>query len=315
MKSIRATAFGGSDVLVTVEEPDLEPGPGEVIVRVEASGIGRVDVLQRSGAYPGVAAGFVPGLEIAGIVSAVGPEATSDLLGTRVFAQITGGGYATHARVPVTALVPLPETISASAAVALGINAAVAVAGCERAGVIPGDQVLVRGAGWGIGSLAVQVAAAAGAFVRAVTSSPERAHRLKSLGADTVIDRTRPQADDAPVFDVVFDPVGGPDLNRFLKMLGPNGRYLLCGVADGLPSPDFGTALLEHFQHSLTFSSLSLDTLTQQAWLTTYREVFASAVRGELVPVVDEAFPLEDAESAHRLLETGTVFGKLLLLP
>ncbi|MFI5436338.1 zinc-binding alcohol dehydrogenase family protein [Rhodococcus baikonurensis] len=315
MKSISALTFGGPDVLVIEEGPDLEPGSGEVVVRIEASGVGLVDVLQRSGAYPGVSPGFVPGLEIAGVIIAVGPDVASELLGTRAFAQIAGGGYATHAHVPVAALVPLPDSVSASTAVALGVNAAVAVTGCERAKVKPGDRVLVRGAGGGIGALAVQTAAAAGALVHAVTSSPERSQRLESLGAHAVIDRTRPQADDAPVVDVVFDPVGGGDLNRFLELLAPNGRYMLCGVAAGLPSPDFGTILLQRFQQSLTFSSLSLDTLSQQTRIATYREIFASAEQGTLVPVIDEAFSLDDAASAHRLLESGSVFGKLILLP
>lgn len=315
MRVVRVPVFGGAEVLKVMDEENVDPASAEVTVQVQAAGVGMVDVLQRCGFYPGTAENFVPGLEVAGVVTALGPHTPAEYLGKRIYAKIEGGGYADRVNVPASRVVALPDCVNAIAAVALGINAAVAVRACERVGVEAGKRVLVRGAGGGIGVYAVQAATAHGAEVVAVTSSTRRAERLRALGASNVFDRTIGGVLEDSAFDAIIDPVGGTQVGNFIQRLAPNGRYLLCGVAGGLPAAEFGMDIVASFQRSLGFETFSLDAFALDAMNATYSEIFGAAASRRLLPVIDGVLPLHDAAVAHKRLESGDVFGKLVLVP
>ncbi|MFC4059329.1 zinc-binding alcohol dehydrogenase family protein [Planomonospora corallina] len=298
MKAITVHSFGDGGVLRLVDLPDPVPGPGQTLVEVEAAGVGYVDVMSRRGQDPGFPApGFVPGLEVAGVVRGTGE---------RVYALLDGGGYAELA--VADDVVELPPEVSPAQAVALGVNALTALLLCERAGVAPGESVLVRGASGGVGLMAAQVAAHLGAAVTASTRSAAHAGRLGGLGFSTR------DGEDA-AYDVIVDPVAGPDLGRHLGRLRAGGRYVLCGAAGGLPAPDFAAGLLGLFPRSpslLMFSLSSVDAAGRRSGLKT---VFDLAARGVLRGVAGETVPLAQASLAHERLESGAVFGKVVLSP
>ncbi|UGU32543.1 zinc-dependent alcohol dehydrogenase family protein [Mycolicibacterium smegmatis] len=317
MKAISVEQFGGPDVLELSEVPDPRPAPGEVLISIEASGVGYVDVMAREGHYHAFTeAGFVPGLEIAGVVSELGDGVDAGWLGRRVFAMpMTGGGYAEYVAVSSDQLIPLPDGVSARSAVALGMNALVAKITVERMGSAPGESVYVRGAGGGIGIMAVQICNARGAHVTATTSSALRGERLRALGAEHVVDRHASGESDSRSYDLIVDTVAGPQLGSYVAKLKPNGRYILCGGVGGAPAEDFGRVLLENFHRSPTFSAFSLNSVENPAIVTAGTELFAGADRGAITPVVHCELPLADAASAHAELEAGRVFGKVVLIP
>ncbi|GHE78171.1 hypothetical protein GCM10018785_53000 [Streptomyces longispororuber] len=187
----------------------------------------------------------------------------------------------------------------------------------DRARLAPGERVLVRGAAGSIGITAVQLAARGGASAVAVTtSSAERGARLRDLGATHVLDRSGAGGPDAPAaFDVVIDVVGGPGLPHFLDRLDTNGRYVAVGVVAGQPPADFGTRLLDAFRKSLTFATFSADTVPAPDRQAVRSAQFADAAQGALRTVVHEVLPLDQAASAHRAMDAGEVFGRVVLVP
>ncbi|AKT43553.1 quinone oxidoreductase family protein [Chondromyces crocatus] len=317
MKAVTIRDFGGPEKLVLQDVPAPTPTAGKALVTIDAAGVGLADVLLRSGAYRGAfgapsEGGFVPGLEIAGTVTALGEGTDPTWLGRRVFALVQLGGYAEQAVVAPEALIALPDDITAVDAVALGVNAMVAKIALDRAHLGPGERVLVRGAAGGIGTLATQLAAHAGATVAVTTSTPERGDRLKPLGAVELLDRA---ATNTEAFDVIIDNVAGPDFATFIGKLRDNGRLVVCGAAGGFPPPDFGTGLLAGFQRSLTVSTLSLNSIDVAALATALHEIFDLVRTGRLKPVIEATLPLGEASTAHARLEAGQVFGKLVLVP
>ncbi|MTD52589.1 quinone oxidoreductase family protein [Amycolatopsis pithecellobii] len=317
MKAIVVKSFGGPENLEPIEHPKPAPGPGQVLVAVESAGVGLADALLRQGFLPDVAPGFTPGLEMAGKVAEVGEGVDEAWLNSRVFAMVAegikSGCYAEFVAVDVDQLVPLPPTISSAEAVSLGVNVLAAEFVIRRAQIRLGEQVLVRGAGGGIGVMLVQLAARRGAIVTASTSSPERAERLLKLGASHAVDRAgAPLSGAAPErYDVILDTVAGPDLLTFSGKLNNNGRVVLAGVAGGLPPAELATALLD--RRSLSFSLVSLDAVDLPERLSALREIFALVARGELTPIIHEVLDLERAADAHSKLEAGGVFGKIVL--
>lgn len=320
MKVISVEKFGGPETLELKDAFDPRPATGEVLISIEAIGVGYVDVMAREGRYHAfTTAGFVPGLEIAGTVTELGDGVYDGWLGRRVFAMpMAGGGYAERVVVSADQLIPLPDDVTARSAVALGMNALVAKIAIERAGLDSGESVFVRGAGGGIGIMAVQICSARKAHVTATTSSDRRADRLRALGADHVVDRrvmNEASEADSERYDLVVDTVAGPELTSYVARLKPNGRYILCGGVGGAPADDFGRALLENFHRSPTFLAFSLNSVENSAVVTAGVELFADAARGVITPVVHRELPLAEASSAHGELEAGRVFGKVVLIP
>lgn len=318
MKAVVIEEFGSPGRLAVVDRPQPASGAGQVVVRTEAIGVGGVDVVIRRGTI-GLAAepGMIPGSEVAGTVVALGEGVEPAWLGRRVWAFTgTSGGYAELAVAGVDDLTPLPDALSPTDAVALGSAATVAHFALEHAHLAPGESLLIRGASGSIGLAAIELAARAGAAVIAATaSSAERGRRLREHGATHVLDRAG-SGDGVPeTVDVIVDVVGGPDVPAFVDRLGPNGRYVLVGAVAGFPPPDFGLPLLSSFRLSRSFAAFSLDSVPVARRNRVRAELLQSAARGELRAVVQDVLPLAAAADAHRRMDDGTVFGRMVLVP
>ncbi|RYZ37680.1 MAG: oxidoreductase [Myxococcaceae bacterium] len=313
MKAVTVEKLGGPEGLILTEVADPVARAGEVVVAVEASGVGLVDAFQRRGQFPGFdRPGFIPGAEVAGRVLGTGPGVAREWIGKHVFALVRTGGYAQRVAVDPGLLIPIPPGLSSVEAIALGINGLVAKFSLLRAGLRPGERVLVRGAGGGIGSSVVQLAVLEGARVTALTSA-SRAQRVADLGVEDVI--VRQAGTDVPGgFDVIIDPVAGPELATFLQKLRANGRYVINGVAAGFPTPDFGSALIASFAKSPVLSLLSLDSMGPAELADVGQALFGLAVTRKLTPLVGMTLRLEEAARAHEVLEDGQVLGKIVLL-
>ena len=320
MKAVVIRTFGDPDGMEVVDVPVPVPAPGQVQIATEAIGVGGVDAVIRRGtlAAYGFRAGHLLGSEVAGRVAAVGEGVDASWVGQRVWA-FTGlsGGYAEQAVAAVEDVLALPDDLTGADAVTLGGSGVVAHFALERARLTPGETVLVRGAAGSIGITAVQLAARRGASAVAVaTSSVDRGARLRDLGATHVLDRTGEGGPDAPVgFDVVIDIVGGPRLPLLLDKLNPNGRFVAVGLVGGPPPADFGMRLMDAFRKSLSFATFSSDTVPGPDRQSVRSSQFADAARGDLRTVVHEVLPLDQAALAHRRMDAGEVFGRVVLAP
>jgi len=318
MRAVEIRKFGAPEGLAVIDLPAPVPAEGEVLIDVEAIGVGGVDTVVRSGALAGFGfqEGFIPGNEIAGTVASVGDGVDPSWTGRRVWAFTgEGGGYVERTTIPVEKVVPLPENLPADAAVALGTSGMVAHFALAHAHFAPGESVLVRGAAGSIGIMTVQLAAAGGASAVAVTtSSAERGERLRELGATHVLDRSG-DGDGPAGYDVVIDIVAGADMPSFLDRLEPNGRLVTVGVIAGMPPADFGAKLLTAFRKSLSVAAFSADSIPEPDRRAVTAAQFETAVHGGLRPVVHELLPLEKAVLAHRKMDDGEVFGRIVLTP
>ncbi|MEV6160317.1 zinc-binding dehydrogenase [Streptomyces sp. NPDC052052] len=320
MKAIVIQTFGGPEGLAVVDLPDPTPAAGQVLIATEAVGVGGVDTLIRSGALAsyGFQEGHIPGGEVAGTVTAVGDGVDASWIGRRVWGFTgTGGGYVEQALAPVEQILPLPTGLSAAAAVTLGSAGAVARFGLRHARFAPGEAVLVRGAAGSIGIMAVQLAARGGAAAVAVTtSSTERGERLRRLGATLVLDRYGDGGTEAPEgYDVIIDVVAGTDMPSFFDRLNPNGRMVAVGAVAGQPPADFGAKIMTAFQKSMSFAAFSAATVPQADLRAARSKLFTTADRGEIEAVVHEVLPLDGAALAHRKMDAGEVFGRIVLAP
>ncbi|HWC24851.1 MAG TPA: zinc-binding dehydrogenase [Flexivirga sp.] len=316
MQAVVIRDFGDPDGMIVEEVPAPRPGPGQVEVAVEAIGVGGVDAVIRRGTIGGFSPGFVPGSEVAGEVVSAGAGVDPVWIGRRVWAFVgTSGGYAERAVAYVDDLTELRDGLSPVDAVALGSAGTVAHFALAHAHFAAGERVLVRGAAGSIGIAAVELATRGGAGAVAVTtSSSERGRRLRELGASHVLDRAGVGESAPEDYDVIVDIVGGADVPRFLDKLAPNGRLVLVGAVAGLPPADFGMRLIETFQASRMFSTFSLNTVPVADRNAVRSDLLAAATRGELTPVVHDILTLAEAPKAHRAMDAGTVFGRIVLV-
>jgi NADPH:quinone reductase-like Zn-dependent oxidoreductase len=320
MKAVVIRTFGDPEGLEVVDVPVPVPAPGQVRIATEAIGVGGVDAVIRRGTLAGYGfrEGHLLGSEVAGRVTAVGEGVDASWIGRRVWA-FTGlsGGYAEQAVAAVEDVLALPDGLTGADAVTLGGSGIVAHFALDRARLAPGETVLLRGAAGSIGITAVQLAARGGASAVAVTtSSMERGARLRDLGATHVLDRSGEGGPDAPAgFDVVIDVVAGPGLPLFLDKMNANGRYVAVGLVGGQPPADFGLRLMDAFRRSLSFATFSSDTVPGPDRQAVRASQFAEAARGDLRTVVHDVLPLEQAASAHRAMDAGEVFGRVVLTP
>lgn len=319
MRAVRVEQFGDPGGMVVTEVDVPTPGPDQVVIATEAIGVGGVDAVIRRGTIAGMGfePGLIPGSEVAGTVTAVGAGVDASWVGRRVWAFTLLGGYAEHALARAEHVSPLPENITPVDAVTIGSSGPVAHFALAHAHFAPGESVLVRGAAGSIGIAAVEIAAGRGASAVAVTtSSPERGDRLRGLGATHVLDRSGHGGQDAPAaYDVIVDIVGGPATPAFVDRLAPNGRFVVVGAVAGMPPTDVSARLIGAFQQSRSFATFSLDTIPVPARDVVRTEQFAALARGDLHAVVHDVLPLEKAAEAHRQMDDGTVFGRIVLVP
>ena len=323
MLAIEIGAPGGPEVLHPVERPVPTPGAGDVLVRVGAAGVNRPDILQRLGRYPPpFGASDLPGLEIAGIVAATGPDVSRWRTGDRVCALVAGGGYAEYCVAPAPQCLPVPDGLSVAEAAAVPETFFTVWTNLfQRAGLRKGELVLIHGGTSGIGTAAIQLALAFGAApVFATAGTDDKRAACARLGAHGINYRTedfvqvvREETSGRGV-DVVLDIVGGDYLQRNIDCLAMHGRLLQIGL---LGSAHAHINLTPLMQRRLTVTGSTLRTRTVEEKGAIARELeehvwplFASR---QVTPVVDRMLPLREAVTAHRLLESGEIIGKVVL--
>lgn len=327
MDVVQVKSPGGPDELELVARPDPEPGPGEVLVRVAAAGVNRADLLQREGRYPPPpGAPAWPGLEVSGVVAGHGPgvDATAWPLGARVAALLPGGGYATLAVVPAGLLLPVPDEIDLVDAAGLPEALLTSWTNVVDAGrLAPGEVLLVQGGSGGVGSVAVQLGAALGAHVVATAGGAERAERCRALGARTVVDhRVQDVAEAVRAAtgghgaDVVLDVLGAGGLAANLAALATGGRLVVIGTQRGARG-EIDLGLLMARRGSVIGTTLRPRPLAEKEQIVAdvLEHAWPMLTDGRLRPVVHARLPLGRAGDAHRLLDSGEVFGKVLLVP
>lgn len=305
--------------IVTAEHPDPAPGPGEVLVRVRAAGLNSADQMQVLGYYPpppglGVPED-IPGLELAGEVTQVGPNATRFSPGNRVMAVVAGAGQAELAVVHQSQLMPVPDGLSwpgAGGFPEVFMTAYDAIFG--QAGLQAGETLLVHGAAGGVGTAAVQLGAAAGARVIATVRNPGSRDAVAALGADQVI---APDgfAEHGP-FDVIIELVGATNLAPNVASLASRGRIVVIGVGVGATAElDLRALMIKRGR--ISASMLRSRPLEEKAVLARQLEkrVLPMVTAGRIRVPVAAAFALDEAAVAYDLFRTGGKVGKIVLTP
>lgn len=306
--------------------PDPVAGPGEVLVEVEAAGINHADLMQMRGQYPPPPGeSEVPGLECAGRIVAIGKPASEASgawqPGDRVMALVGGGAHAARAAVPEGQLIPVPDHFSWAEAGAVPEAGLTAWTNLVVEGELkPGESVLVTGATGGMGTFAVQLARELGARVLAAGRDRDRLEQLRSLGVQEIcmegsdLAQQVREATGGRGVDLVFDLVAGTAINPHLAALREGGRLVLIGLTGGR-SPEVNLSTVLSRRLRVLGSVLRPRSRTEKARLVAHFTAFAlPRLRdGRLQPVVERVFPLERAAEAYRALETGGVFGKIVL--
>jgi len=318
--------------------PIPAPGPGQVRIAAEVSGVNFADILARQGAYPEAPRPpCVLGFEVVGRIEAVGPGVAPDrAVGQRVAAFTRFGGYASHVVTPAAATVPIAEELAAGVAAALatqGVTACLAALSLVR--IEPGDLVLVHAAAGGVGAMIVQLARHRGAEVAATAGSEAKLAFLRGQGVTHAIDyRTQEFASELLRLtggrrpDVIFDSIGGASVRKGIALLASGGRIVCYGVADlagkgwALPRAarlfvEFGwlhpLALMSRSKSVLGLNLLRLADDRPEVLARAMQETFALAAAGTLVPVVDRVFAAEQVAEAHAYVESRQSMGKVVL--
>ena len=324
MRAITVTQPGGPEVLTWAEVPDPECGPGEVLVDVVASAVNRADLLQRQGSYPPPpGASEILGLECSGVVREVGEDVTGWSVGDEVCALLAGGGYAERVAVPAGQLLPRPDGVELATAAALPeVTCTVWSNVFLRAALRRGERFLVHGGAGGIGTMAIQLAARAGAQVFATAGSPEKLALCRELGAHTAISYR--DEDFVEVLkaaggaDVVLDNMGAKYLARNVDALAPEGRLVVIGLQGGTRAEiDLGRLLMKRASvHATALRSRPLTGPGGKAEIVAAvrHDVWPDVERGVVRPVVSQRLPMARAAEAHRLVESSGHTGKVLLV-
>ena len=323
MKAAVCHEFGPPEVLRYETVPDPEPGPGQVVIDVHAAAANFPDVLMMKDEYqfkPGLP--FSPGGEVAGIVSAVGPDVDGGRLGERVMALTGSGGFAEKVAVPVRALLPIPEGMDMATAsgfpTAYGTSYHALV---DRGAVQPGETLLVLGAAGGVGMSAVEIGAALGAVVIAGASSAEKLAVCVEHGAAMTIDYSRENLRErlreltaGQGVDVIYDPVGADLAEPAFRSMAWNGRFLVIGFAGGhIPKLPMNLPLLKGasvvgvYWGAFTGREADANRRNMEALGLMFRE-------GKLHPVVSATYPLERAADALAELSQRRAVGKVVVL-
>ncbi|MFQ5681858.1 MAG: zinc-binding alcohol dehydrogenase family protein [Candidatus Binatia bacterium] len=323
MNAIRIHEFGPTEEVLQYEDiPVPEPGPQELLVKVQAASLNRADLSLRRGSYRigPESLPVIPGREFAGTVTAVGADVQNFRVGQRVVAQPGMGGYAEFAIAKASHTRPLPESLRSVVAAAVPT---VFLTGwfalSEDAGLKSGDQVLVQAGGSGVGMAAIQIAKHKGARVITTAGTDEKCKRLHDLGADETINYTaqdfKPrvlQLTNGRGVDVVLEMVGGEVYTKSLEVLGPDGRLVSIGGSAGAAPTASSLPLLTEGRKASRFSVTSYLSSHPEAF-NQVDAFFVLVQEKQFQVVIDRSFPLEEARAAQRYLEGRQHFGKIVL--
>jgi putative PIG3 family NAD(P)H quinone oxidoreductase len=323
MRAVIAPDPGGPEALVVADLPDPTPSSGEVVIDMTATAVNRADTLQRQGRYPPPpGASDVLGLECSGVVSAVGPGVDGWAVGDRVCALLAGGGYAEKVLVPAGQVMPVPAGLELVTAGALPEVACTVWSNVFMiAGLQQGETLLVHGGGGGIGTFAIQLAHALGAFVITTAGSQEKLDVCRSLGADVTVNYREQDfveevrtATDGQGADVILDNMGASYLSRNLDALAPEGRLVVIGLMGGTKGElDLG-ALLRKRAAVLATSLRGRPPADKAAICASVVEhVWPLVSDGSVRTLVHTTLPLEEVAEAHRIMEASDHIGKIVL--
>lgn len=323
MRAVIATEPGGPEVLTVTDLPDVEAGPGEVLLDVAAAGLNRADLLQRQGFYPPPpGASDVIGMECSGTVAAVGPGVEDWQVGDLACALLAGGGYAERVAVPAGQLMPLPDGVDLVTAAALPEVAATVWSNVFMvAGLQPQETLLVHGGAGGIGSFAIQVADRLGARVITTGGTADKLAACAALGADVTVNYREEdfvavvrEATDGAGADVVLDNMGAKYLDRNIDALAVEGRLVIIGMQGGTKAELDINKLLRKRGAVIATNLRGRPTEEKSAICASVVEhVWPLVAEGLVQPIVHGTFPLADAGAAHALMESGEHTGKILL--
>ncbi|SRR6266540_2280025 len=324
MIAIEIREPGGPEVLVPVERPRPQASVGDVLIKVVAAGVNRPDVLQRRGRYPPPpGASDIPGLEIAGAIEAVGDGVSGWNAGDQVCALVAGGGYAEYCVAPAAQCLPVPRGLDITAAAGVPETFFTVWTNVfERGRLKPGESILVHGGSSGIGTTAIQLARAFGSRVFATAGSAEKCAACEAMGAERCINYRDTdfvaairELTGGNGVDVVLDMVGGDYVPRNLDVLALEGRLVQIGTLGG-PNTEINIGVIMQKRLTVTGSTLRARPVADKVRI-------ASAVRdlvwpllesGAVKPIIHATFPLRDAAGAHRLMESSTHIGKIVLV-
>jgi NADPH2:quinone reductase len=324
MHHIAMEVPGGPEVLVLATGPVPRPATGEVLIRVAAAGINRPDILQRTGNYPPPpGASPILGLEVSGTVAALGAEVTGWHEGDAVCALVAGGGYAEYCVAPAPQCLPVPKGVALVDAAGLPETFFTVWSNVfDRGRLAAGESFLVHGGSSGIGTTAIQLAHAFGARVFATAGSPEKCAVCRDLGAERAIDYRQEdfvavlkEATQGRGVDVILDMVGGPYVEKNLRSLALEGRLVQIAFLQG-SKVTLDLAHLMVRRQTITGSTLRPRPVADKATIARNLrdKVWPLIEAGKVRPVIDRTFPLAEAAAAHRLMESSTHIGKILLV-
>jgi len=323
MKAIVFQRPGPAEVLALEEIPPPLLEPDSIRIRVAATALNRADILQRRGLYPPPpGASEILGLECSGLVSEVGERVSNWGVGDRVMALLAGGGYAEEVVVPAGCVMPVPKCLSLEEAAGICETFLTVHLNLFEIGrLTTGQTVLVHGGGSGIGTAAIQLVKEVGAAVLVTAGSAAKCARCLALGADCAVNyREEDFAEAVRVWtngrgvDVALDCVGGPYLRGNLSALAEGGSLVVIGLLGGAKAEISLAELLTRRLRVIGSTLRARPVSEKAALIEAFRNRFWGALEhGKLRPVIDRILPLERAAEAHRIMEAGEHFGKLVL--
>jgi putative PIG3 family NAD(P)H quinone oxidoreductase len=324
MKYVAHGEGGGPEVLKIAEGPVPAPGPSEVVIEVRYAGVNGPDIIQRKGRYPPPpGASPIMGLEVSGTVAAVGAEVSRWKAGDQVCALTPGGGYAEYCAVPAAHCLPLPDGFDLERAAGIPENFfTVWTNVIERGRLQKGETILIHGGSGGIGYSAIQVAKAWGARVIATVGNADKARFAQGVGADHTIDyRQQDFAEAAKAIaaprgvDVILDMVGGDYFKKNLGLLALEGRLVQIAFQQGSKIAEVDLMPVMIRRLTFTGSTLRPQPPESKARIAAglFEHLWPMFADGRLRVIVHKVFALADVIEAHRMMESGAHFGKLLL--
>jgi len=323
MRAVEISSPGAADVLKIAERPLPQPKPHEILVKVAAAGVNRPDILQRMGLYAVPPdASDLPGLEIAGTVAAVGSTASMWKVGDQVCALVHGGGYAEYCVVPEVQALPVPKGLSLTEAASLPETFFTVYSNVfDRGALKAGEIFLVQGGSSGIGVTAIQMAAAMGNRVFATAGSDEKCAACVKLGAEKAFNyKSGDWAEELKAatggkgVNVILDMVGGDYVPKELKILADEGRLVMIAFLRGMKTEvDLSVIMSKRLQitgstlrpRPIEFKGNVAKSLRERIW--------PLIDAGKIKPVLYKTFPLAEASEAHKLMESSTHIGKIVL--